>query len=445
MANDYDMMNEYSDKSNKDKSNVVANTVTRNSGLKSTVEFIDNRPEAIIQGKFRQLANSQLKAIQLKFDQIPEIIQSKEVLQMKRSVPANDEVAQENVAYGNDTGIVQRILSVKTGSAGGQAVTDFVKLVNAIFGGHFTIAYNGRTFELSSGKSKAPFPIEAKVLYDVLEKIINNEKITSIDFTSKNKGVFIGQFETSQIDVSDAEKFGINVGFEQGPTAASMLVHELEEQFHGQVNNVPMGDDYIGTGKQKDDEKGDAHWDFAIPMEEQAIGGYREGTSPKEYMDDTKNYTQLIKYSYKSGRVVIVMYTVVDGNVESVERKIYSSEEAWETSEQWKQYNYQMDQEEVTTQKKEDIESEKVALEKELEQLGIKEGKTYLKKKLKILDKRKQEIKFRLSAIKQELLQVEAKLKRMKEEDGVTVTDDEEDVSGSELEGWENEQGSYSE
>lgn len=314
--------------------------------------------------------------------------------------------------------VVQRVLAAKGSPIDGKAVGDFVKLVNAIFGGHYLLAHEGgNTFSLKAGKSKAPFPVEASVLYSVLSKIINHKKTTSIDFADKDKNVFIGQFDASQIDVSDAKEFGVNAGFEQGPTAASMLVHELEEQFQGQVKNVPMGDDYIGAQGKQDDEAGDAHWDFAIPMEEQAVGGYREGTGPKQYIGESENYTQLIKYSYKSGRVVIVKYTVVGGNVKSVERTIYASEEAWEKSEEWKTFGVQMDDEDVIERKKADIEKEKAALEQDLNNLLARKSRTHVKKKLKALNKHMEEIEFRLSAIKKELIQLNAKLGRMQEDD----------------------------
>lgn len=196
-------MNTSADKTQENKSSAAAGMLPKlESNAKSTLPFLDNQPEVVMQKKLQELANN-----------------SPQMQQMK---------AIQGMANGGT--VVQRVLSV---SPAATATGDFVDLVNRIFGGKYLLSTSGGPFSLKTGTSKKPISREATVLYDLLHKIISHTDTTTVDFASKSIQTFIGQFETSQIDISDVEKFGVDVGFEQGPTAASMLVHELEEQFQG--------------------------------------------------------------------------------------------------------------------------------------------------------------------------------------------------------------------
>lgn len=402
-------MGTYTHKSQENKSQSVANMITQKSSGNDAFQFVDNRSEIIVQRKLQEMANN-----------------SPQVKQMRAiQVMTNSNSQPEPWAISSNRGIVfQRVLKASDDST---AADDFVDLVNKIFGGRYLLTTNGGLFRLKAGKSKKTISQEGKVLYNVLNKIINHADTTTIDFASKSLQTFIGQFETSQIDISDVEKFGVDVGFEQGPTAASMLVHELEEQFQGQVNGVQMGEEFIGnSGIPNENNEDDAHWNFAIPMEESAIGGYREGTSPKNYIDETDDYKQLIKYSYSSGRVVIVEYTVIGGNVENVNRTIYSSEEEFEASDQ---YLLQMDDEDVINAKKKDLQEEKAKLDEQLKSLKAKRKKTHVKKKLKTIARCIEELEFRLALIPKELEQVQAKIDRINESEAEESSLNDDDLS----------------
>jgi hypothetical protein len=60
-------MNTHAEKKQENKSQSVANALSKkNSGSKSTCQFVDNRPEAIAQRKLQEMANNSPRAIQLK-------------------------------------------------------------------------------------------------------------------------------------------------------------------------------------------------------------------------------------------------------------------------------------------------------------------------------------------------------------------------------------------
>lgn len=250
---------------------------------------------------------------------------------------------------------VQRALRNKTGAGEGVAGGAFVNLVNQILQGHHTLALGaGKRFTLTAANAAVELTQEATVLLEVLQKIIGDGTETAIDFGGADANIFIGGFDQEKIDVAGAAMFGVNAGDKQGPSAASMLVHELEEQYQKQVNGIQLG---------VDDEE-DAHWDYAIPKEEEAIGGFREGTSMKNYLhpDDDANtdYTQDIKYSYLDGTVVIVTYRVENNAITNVARRSFASETAWEA---WGGFNPNMDMEDVTERKITLLEAEREELQ----------------------------------------------------------------------------------
>jgi hypothetical protein len=83
-------MNTHADKTQKNKSYSVANAFTqKQSGGKSTFQFVDNRPETIAQRKLQEMANNsrqsmQLKSFQKKANNIVTPNTSNEVVQMQK-------------------------------------------------------------------------------------------------------------------------------------------------------------------------------------------------------------------------------------------------------------------------------------------------------------------------------------------------------------------------
>ena len=162
-------------------------------------------------------------------------------------------------------GTVQRILRAEPTS---DAKDIFLTLVNKILKGYARLNPGAdHNFALQYIDTNKKIPVEAMKLCAVLHKIISAGNETVIRFAVSDLDVFIGGFDQESIDLTDVRAFGVNPGKQMGPTAASMLVHELEEQFRKQVHG---------------DEIDEAHGDYAIPAEEEAVGGYREGQGPKE-------------------------------------------------------------------------------------------------------------------------------------------------------------------
>ena len=238
---------------------------------------------------------------------------------------------------GSSNSTIQRVLAA---NPGGKELA-FVKLVNRILKGHYKLAYNSHDHSFSlqrTGGAKTELATDAEKLRSVLANIIANGNTTTINFAEMDNRVYIGGFDQETIDISDVKKFGVfKDSTHKGITAASALVHELHEQFRKQVHH---------------DDLEDAHFDHAIPAEEEAIEGFREGSTPKEYIGESlTNYTQKSKYSYLDGTVVIVTVTVINANITDVKRNKYKNIIAFRKSPEYDEYDSNMDDEEVIRKK----------------------------------------------------------------------------------------------
>ncbi|ERM80239.1 hypothetical protein P872_14195 [Rhodonellum psychrophilum GCM71 = DSM 17998] len=117
-------MNTHADKTQENKSQSVANAVSqkRNSG-KSTFQFEDNRPEAVVQRKLQEMANNSPQAIQLKAckEMINDSAQSAPIQMSGGSTQANEELVK---AMGKSADLVDNLPKAKphskkgTGSSG---------------------------------------------------------------------------------------------------------------------------------------------------------------------------------------------------------------------------------------------------------------------------------------------------------------------------------------
>ncbi|MCI4671743.1 MAG: DUF4157 domain-containing protein [Bacteroidia bacterium] len=109
-------MNTYADKSQEKKSQSVANTVSqKKSSGDSTLQFVDNRPEAIAQRKLQEMTNnssrvSQLRAFQEIADNSPQVKQAAQLQEMADNYSAK--LHQPTQKKENNTGLPDNL---KTG------------------------------------------------------------------------------------------------------------------------------------------------------------------------------------------------------------------------------------------------------------------------------------------------------------------------------------------
>jgi hypothetical protein len=154
---------------------------------------------------------------------------------------------------------------------------------------------------------------EAQELLRVLQTVINDPNSVSIEFihgmTSTRPSdarVMVGSYPQSKIDLDDVAAFGTqgSVGLGQGRTAGALLSHEITEQYRKQVFAESF--------------------DVAHPQgeaaESAAVGGTRGTMTSRQVNATTLEFS--VPYTYPDGRVVVVTWDVVNGNVMNVRRTV---------------------------------------------------------------------------------------------------------------------------
>ncbi len=148
-------------------------------------------------------------------------------------------------------------------------------------------------------KDKKPGAQE-QALADRLTKIINDPKevMISVSVSSKTLG---GTFRTKNIDIADLEVAGV-----------ATLIHEIEEQYQGQVKGLPIGSETTG-----------AHYE-GIKAESEVMGANRgpQKTISGNYNPD-KSVDAIIEipYTYPDGKVKIKVMKVIKSNIISFDWK----------------------------------------------------------------------------------------------------------------------------
>lgn len=219
---------------------------------------------------------------------------------------------------------VQRVFAVKTGAEAGGAHARFVALFNQILGGHSRLVVNqgqdGITLALETLDNGVQIPGDAAVLLETVQKVVEAAGTITLDFTAGDLSTYIGSFDDSSIDLPDVEHFGVGV---VGPSAASALVHEIEEQYQKQANGL---------------EFNDAHYDHAVAAENRAVGGTRMGHRVYDEVPDPegnahlRRYREDIKYTLGDGRVVVLTQRKQGQKIQGVERHVYENQAAYAAS-----------------------------------------------------------------------------------------------------------------
>jgi len=363
-------------------------TAAKENSSNSPFYLVDNRPEAVAHKKLQDMANYN--------PQVKQLITNREMAGKKvhNDLPVH---SPKSAQKSSSNQVVQRVLMATPTS---DATENFVKLVNKILKGSARIILKSdNTFNLQQSGTNEKTSPEAKKLLEVLHKIISAPQRTAVKFASSDPEVFIGGFDQESIDLTDVGAFGVNPGKQMGPGAASMLVHELEEQFRKQVHH---------------DDIDKAHGDHAIPAEEKAVSGFREGSSPKEYTDDEPNdYSQKFKYSYLDGSIVIVNVTVKNSNVTNVERAKYKNYTAWKDSPDFME---QMNNEELPEIKVGLLEKQRILLQKEYDNLLTYNHSKRTQQKRALYKQKIRDVQARLSSNKK-LLEFERNLAKEMEDD----------------------------
>jgi hypothetical protein len=199
-------------------------------------------------------------------------------------------------------GKVQRKL-IATGDA-----TGFAALANSVIAVQYEVVVSAAgEVSLRRTSVQGPLTSDAQELVSVLTSVINDSKVTTIEFirgtTSvrvSDQRVLIGSYPQGKIDLDDIERFGFGVG--QGITAGSTLVHEIQEQYRKQVFGEAVGTAHAA----------------GVAAEERAAGATR-GTETVRRISST-TIEIMVPYTYPDGRIVEVTFTVTSGNVTSVTR-----------------------------------------------------------------------------------------------------------------------------
>lgn len=198
--------------------------------------------------------------------------------------------------------LIQRKL-IATGDA-----ARFAAFANSIISVQFevVIATSGEVSLHATNIAGPPTQV-AQQLVDTLRSAINDPNTINIEFihgrTStrpQDAAVLIGSYGQSKIDLDDIVAAGTQG---QGANGGSMLIHEITEQTHKQV----QGQAYPAAHAA------------GIQAEEAAVGATRGTARTRQVNPTTIEVT--IPYTYPDGHVVEVTLTIVNGNVTNVQRR----------------------------------------------------------------------------------------------------------------------------
>jgi RHS repeat-associated protein len=169
---------------------------------------------------------------------------------------------------------------------------------SGMFGQELKIDANGNATLVSNGQAGPPTQEQATTAA-LLGSVIANPGTTSIKLVSGDTSSLMGHFSEHKLDVADVGSFGTG----PGPTKAATAVHEIVEQFAGQVSKVG----------QKD-----AH-QLGIRAEN-AAGGYDRGRDSLQLLNGGTSARITTTYTMRVGSPVTVVLVVTNGNVISVTR-----------------------------------------------------------------------------------------------------------------------------
>lgn len=164
--------------------------------------------------------------------------------------------------------------------------------------GNITVARNG---------IEGPPTLGQSALYNELNTILSASKIVTVAVEAGTGTTLVGSWAGRSIDVADMEAMGA------GPSGSvATLIHELVEQYQGQVLSAGYGGQTTG-----------AHG-AGIAAESAVVGatrGAQRGISSSVNADGTVNAVVEVPWTYPNGTVVTVTLTIVSNNVISVTRR----------------------------------------------------------------------------------------------------------------------------
>ncbi|MFL6259350.1 MAG: hypothetical protein ACJ76Y_06520 [Thermoanaerobaculia bacterium] len=167
----------------------------------------------------------------------------------------------------------------------------FVTNLNKLLKGHYVATLDDATNELTVAPTKtsgaAPQPIQR--LSKLMGRMIRNEQFVTVYPLHGSEHFNVADFENQVIDPEDIETFGNN---DAGPGAASVLAHELWEQYHKQVG----GADY------------DAAHAAGIEAEEYVSGLFRIGDFVLSNRDGVRDEVFVFA---KRNQVVLSLVTII--------------------------------------------------------------------------------------------------------------------------------------
>jgi Domain of unknown function (DUF4157) len=166
---------------------------------------------------------------------------------------------------------------------------------------------------VQSTNVQGPLTPEATELLRVLDLVINDSHLTTIEFIhgqtsarASDVNVLGGNYALSRTDLDDLSALGTqgSVGVGQGRTGGTVLAHEILEQYRKQVHGEAFPVAHAA----------------AIAAEEVAIGATRGAERFRQVDATTLEVT--IPYTYPDGRVVEVTWDIVNGNYQNVRRRV---------------------------------------------------------------------------------------------------------------------------
>ena len=164
--------------------------------------------------------------------------------------------------------------------------------------GNITVARNG---------IEGPPTLSQSALYNQLNTILSNAKTVTVAVESGTGTTLVGSWAGRSIDVADMEAMGA------GPSGSvATLIHELVEQFQGQVLSAGYGSETTG-----------AHG-AGIAAESAVVGatrGAQRAISSSVNADGTINAVVEVPWTYPNGTVVTVTLTITSNNITNVTRR----------------------------------------------------------------------------------------------------------------------------
>jgi hypothetical protein len=194
-----------------------------------------------------------------------------------------------------------------SGEAG--AIANGLKLINDnLFGAKLEA---GKTGELSLKKAPdmGPMTEQQQNMYNYLEKLINDPKMTSLKLKGDSNVVMGGGYQNSTLDINDILAFG-NKG---GMTSVGVMFHELVEQYWKQTKGWPYGNTMVG-----------AH--YRGIQAENAVNGTIRGE--EKLISKTRNpdgsYTMVgtVEYKRPDGKTIITTLTAKSNKTVSATHKV---------------------------------------------------------------------------------------------------------------------------